>query len=393
MSQDILSMSDEEIEALGPSPYDKLPQPTVEEQPAQEPEVEQEEVEQPAEEPEQVEQPAPTEEEEEQPQEEEQEEEVKPAPAPAPHAQQPTEEVKPVTEPKQTQAKAPAAKTDEPAKEATDAEAQLAKLFSTFKASGRDFQVSSVEEAIQLMQKGVNYHDKMHGLKPVLSITRMLEREGLLDEGKLAYLIDLHKKNPEAIAKLVKDSGVDTLDVDDKKVAEYKPKDYRLSDSENALEDALSDLRQYSSHDRVVSLVNTRLDNESKQLVLKNPHVLLHIAAQIDSGVYDVVQAEVDKQRIMGNLRGVSDLQAYDVVGKALAERGAFNHLNKPAEPKAPVVVAPKKPVVDPARAAAKAAAAPSTTSKAGKEKEKDFNPLALSDSEFEEFMAKAGKR
>lgn len=373
---DILSMSDEEILALSPVERDKLMAAEPEPEPVQEPET-QEEVVEPEPEPEPTPEPEP-------------EPAVEPEPEPVAEPEEQLGNPEPVSEPAAAAEPEPAP-VEETADKGPTAEEQLAKLLSSFKASGRDFKVNSVDEAIQLMQKGVNYHDKMHGLKPVMGIARMLEREGLLDEGKLSYLIDLHKKKPEAIAKLVKESGVDTLEVDDNKVAAYKPGAYGLTPQENALEDALTDLQQYSSHNRVIELVNTKMDHASRKTVIENPHVLLHIASQIDSGVYDVIQAEVDKQRILGNLRGMSDLQAYDQVGNALNEQGAFNHLAPKApaaQQPAPVVVAPRQPAPKPVNPA-KVAAAPAKTTAAPAVKPKSFNPLAMSD---DEFMKLAGK-
>lgn len=382
---DILSMSDEEILAMSPVDREKMmaaepePEPVPVEEEQEDHVVPLEEV--PADpEPEPEPQPEPKAENGEEPEPEERTA-AEPEPVPA-VAEKPTE--KPEPELVAEEEEKPSGPT---------AEEQLAKLMSSFKASGRDFKVNSVDEAIQLMQKGVNYHDKMHGLKPVMGIARMLEREGLLDESKLGFLIDLHKKKPEAIAKLVKESGVDALEIDDNKVAGYKPGSYGLTQQENALEDALSELQQYSSHDRVIGLVNTKMDHASRRMVLENPHVLLHIASQIDSGVYDVIQAEVDKQRILGNLRGMTDLQAYDQIGNALNAQGAFNHLQQPqqapAQP-APVVVAPA-PKPKPNVAAAKAAAAPAKTNAAPKVPAKVPNPLAMSDEEFAAYSKKLG--
>lgn len=390
----ILSMSDEEVMALSPVERDALmaaeptPEPVVEEE--EKPEVQEPVVQEP-----QVEE------------EEQQEEQEDPTTVVETEEKEETPEVKPdAAKPvKETPAKADAVATDKEAAAATDKEKpqepaeagkakpeeELAKLFSKFKASGRDFQVNSVEEAIQLMQKGVNYHDKMHGLKPLMGIGRMLERAGLMDETKLSYLIDLHNKKPEAIAKLVKDSGVDTLEVDEAKVAAYKPESKGLTAEENALEDALSDLKQYDSHDRVIKMVNTGLDSASRKTVLSNPSVMLHFADQMQSGVYDVIKAELDKQRILGNLKGMSDLQAYDLIGTELNAKGAFDHLGQPKQQQqeiAPVVVAPRTPAPKP-NASAKKAAAPAKATQAPKQAPKEFNPLAMSD---EEFLKLAGK-
>lgn len=385
MDKNILAMSDEDLLALGPLSFEDAPVKEDEQKPddqEQQPEVV-------VDEPVQVDKPddqADTpnadqqqdnnaDDDDDAPNTDVKPTEPKPADTPA-DKPQPTEQgTKESVKPKE----------DEQAPVVT-AEEQLAKLFAPIKASGRTLQISSVEEAIQLAQKGLNYHDKMAGLKPSLNIVRTLEREGLLDQDKLNELIDLYKKKPEAIAKFVKESGVDLLDVDDKLVAAYKPNQYGLSEAETALEDTMAELKQSPSYERVINFAGNQIDNASKQLIIKNPHVLLHFAEQVESGVFDVIQAELAKQKVLGNLKGMNDIQAYDAVGKHLAEKGAFNHLQKaPEQAKPQVVVQPKAPKpVDPAVAAAKAAAAPAKSTPSGKASKPSFNPLALSDEEFE---------
>lgn len=383
MDKNILAMSDEDVLALGPQSFDDAP-------------VEEKQEQNPAEQPEVVDEPQPVEEDATaEPESTDASESVADAadavndddaPAKEEDEQEPGSEPpvdKPAEKPKQEPA-AKGAKTEQAP--AVSAEEQLAKLFAPIKASGRTIKIESVEEAIQLAQKGLNYHDKMAGLKPSLNIVRTLEREGLLDQDKLNELIDLYKKKPEAIAKLVKDSGIDVLDVDEKKVADYKPSQYGLSDSETALEDVMSELKQTPSYERVIKYAGNQIDNASKQLIIKNPHVLMHFADQVESGVFDVIQAELAKQKVLGNLKGMNDLEAYDAVGKHLNAKGAFNHLHKQAPVETPpIVVAPtaKKPV-DPAVAKAKAAAAPAKSTPTGKTTKPQFNPLALSDEEFE---------
>lgn len=103
-----------------------------------------------------------------------------------------------------------------------DYEAAYKQLTATFRANGKDIQVNSVEDAITLMKMGANYNKKMAGLKPNLRLMKMLENNNLLDESKLTYLIDLDKKDPEAIKKFIKDSGVDPLDIDTEKDTDRK---------------------------------------------------------------------------------------------------------------------------------------------------------------------------
>ena len=107
----------------------------------------------------------------------------------------------------------------EPAKPATpeakpaeaaepDYKAEYLRLLAPFKANGKEIAVSTVDDAISLMQMGANYNKKMAGLKPSLKMLKLLENSGLLSEEKISYLIDLEKKNPAAINKLIKDSGI-----------------------------------------------------------------------------------------------------------------------------------------------------------------------------------------
>lgn len=96
-------------------------------------------------------------------------------------------------------------------------------LTKPFKANGREFQVTNPNDMIALMQKGLNYSKKMEEIKPNLNLIKTLEQYGLTDESKLSYLIDLHNKKPEAIAKLIKDSEIDLYEFDTEQAEQYVP--------------------------------------------------------------------------------------------------------------------------------------------------------------------------
>ena len=268
---------------------------------------------------------------------------------------------------------------EEPEKDTqiTDAEAQLKKLLAPFKANGKDIKVDNVDEAIKLMQQGANYNKKMAGLKPSMKILKMLENNGLLDEGKLTYLIDLDKKNPEAISKLLKDSGIDPLDVNTREEPKYTPGNYSVSDTQINLDSVLDSIEHTPTYTRTMTVILDEWDENSKRALANEPSLIPLINEHMSNGVFDIVAQEMMKQRALGNLSGLSDLQAYEQVGKSLAAKGAFGKPNAPAE------VRTKVPVQeDTERAAKRKAASPTKQTTAGKEKE--FNPLAMSDEEFE---------
>lgn len=265
-------------------------------------------------------------------------------------------------------------------------ESQLEELFKPFKANGREMAVSSVAEAKQLMQMGANYNKKMTALKPGLRVLRMLENNGLMDEKELSFLIDIQKRKPEAISKLLKDSGINPLDIDLDKSSDYKEGDYSVSDTQLNVEEALEKIRDSSAFNRTVNLVTKEWDDGSKQFFSSSPDALVEINGHIESGIFDIVQGEMEKQRMLGGLTGLNDIQAYKVVGDMLNAQGKFDKASAQKSSQAPKVQPNTKTVKqpDPKIKAKKQAAGLTKGSKVNQEPDNDFNPLALSDEEFE---------
>lgn len=255
------------------------------------------------------------------------------------------------------------------------------RIFESFRANGRDMKVKSVDEAIRLMQMGANYSQKQQANKVNLGYVKVLEQNGLLDHEKLAYLVDLANKKPEAIAKLVKEANFDVHDVDDAAVAQYKAKSLAPSSAQLDLDEVIADIKESKHFDRLVSEMKG-WDEKSQALLGSNPASLRHLAEQMDNGVYDKVMDEVNRQQILGQLAGVPVMQAYNEIGQKMAAEGAFN---APA-PKGPVkkLVTPGKKAspANPAVEERRRAAAPSKGASTEAEVKKlDF--LNMSDEEF----------
>lgn len=265
-----------------------------------------------------------------------------------------------------------------------DYKAEYERLLKPFKANGRDVSVASVDDALSLMQMGANYNKKMAGLKPSMKILKLLENNGLLDESKLGFLIDLDKKDPLAINKLVKDSGMNPMDLDAAKAGEYKPKTHSVDEREMELDTVLDDIQSTPTYTRTLEVVSKKWDGSSKQIVAAQPQLLKVINDHMSSGIYDVITAEMDSERMFGRLNGLSDIEAYRKVGDAIQARGGFNALgsSQTKSTTAPVVVLPKPKVEDEALKN-KRRAAGSTPAAAVAAPAKDFNPLGLSDEEF----------
>ena len=273
---------------------------------------------------------------------------------------------------------------------AVDFEAEYKRLLTPFRANGREITVTSVDDAISLMQMGANYNKKMAALKPNLKLMKLLENNGLLSEEKISWLIDLDKKSPDAINKLVQDSGLNPMDFDAEKAGEYKPKIHTVDEREMELDTVLDDLQSTPTYNRTLAIVSKEWDGASKQVIAGSPQLLKVINSHVEGGIYDLISKEVERERVFGRLNGLSDIEAYRQVGDALQARGGFNHLGSSQGKNAtvPVIVQPKPKKVEDDTLNEKRRAASSSKPVAPSTVDKDFNPLALSDAEFNKLSA-----
>ena len=265
-----------------------------------------------------------------------------------------------------------------------DYKSQLDEVMAPFRANNRDIKVDSIADVRQLMQMGANYNKKMAILKPNLKLMKMLENNELLDENKLSYLIDLDKKNPEAIAKLIAESDFDPLSVGD--TTEYKPNTYTVDDRALVLDDVLDAIQGSKGYEATVDIISNKMDEASKTVLFQQPDAIRIINEHVELGIYDQITAEVDKQRMLGKLTGLSDIAAYKTVGDQMYEAGAFNDESTPAEK--PSATSTKKNTPDPKlKERKRAASTPKSTPSFKKQTPVDFNPLGMSDEDFEKEM------
>lgn len=366
--EQILSMSDEDILAMG-EPGAVAEEPAVV-PPVNEPEPQPEPTPEPEPQPEPAEEPTPG----------------KPAidttpGSKAPEAGEPEKAVTP-----------PEAEAAKPTPAEIDYKGQYEKIMAPFKANGKEIKLDNPEDAIRLMQMGANYTKKMQALQPGLKVLKMLENQGLLDEGKLNTLIDIHKGNPAAIQQLIKNSGIDPLEIDTSKDPGYVPGNHSVSEQELQFSSVLDEVTASQEGQDIVVAIDKQWDDASKQALYKEPEILRHLLNQKQIGVFDQIVSEVERQKMLGNLVNTPFIQAYNTVGAQLRQAGTLKGMQAPA---AVVPPAPTTTVVE-TRAAAPVAPAPvnsdkaraaSPTKSAPQKVKQDLNPLSMSDDEFLKLM------
>ena len=260
------------------------------------------------------------------------------------------------------------------------------KVMAPFKANGKMIDLKDPAEAIQLMQMGANYTRKLQELQPQRKLMLMLQNNGLLNEDKLSFLIDLDKRNPEAIKKLVKEAGIDPLDIDTSVATTYQTGNHKVTDAEANFRNVLDEIGSTTDGRVTLQAINDGWDQASKEVLWKQPELITTMHNQREAGVYQIVVDEIHRQKTLGTLPpNVPFIEAYSVVGDRLLETDAFDHLPaiKQLKPhRTPAVVATRtsspKPVAvngDKASAASPSRSTPRTAT--------TVNPLSMSDEEF----------
>lgn len=202
-------------------------------------------------------------------------------------------------------------KGDTPETTELNYESAFKKVTAPFKANGVDMQVTDPDDIVRLMQMGANYQKKMSQLKPNLKLIKMLENNELLDEAKLNNLIDLSKKDPQAITKLIQESNVDPLDIDKEASVDYQPNNYSISDKEYNLDRILDEIKGTETFNKTIDVLTKEWDAESRTTISDQPEIIAIVNEHMLSGVFDKVYAKMQQEKILGKLKNIPDVEAY----------------------------------------------------------------------------------
>jgi hypothetical protein len=156
-----------------------------------------------------------------------------------------------------------------------------------------------------------------------------LENNQLLDEAKLNNLIDLSKKDPQAITKLIKESTVDPLEIDKEAPVDYKPNNYSITDKEYNLDKVLDEIKESETFNRTISVLTKDWDTESRSTISDYPEIIAVINDHMANGVFDQVNAKLQQEKTLGKLAGIPDVEAY----RQIAEDMHKNNLFKQSQP------------------------------------------------------------
>lgn len=269
------------------------------------------------------------------------------------------------------------------------------KITSPFKASGKEFQVRNVDEAITLMQKGVDYTRKQQALKPRLMELKTLESQNMLGDN-LNFAIDLYNGKPEAIAKLIREKGIDLNKLSNNSVDEYGnpveqtadsyvPTNYTISPERYELTEVVDELKSTDLYGKVADAYEA-FDPASRDKFIKNPKLMLELGNHIKSGLYDKIQAELEHAKLVSSplIANLSDFDAYTKVGEMIVSAQQRAQYQQPTQS----YVAPTQPMPNNNNAyravqQRKQAVSPIRANSGAGRSVSSYDPLTCSDEEF----------
>lgn len=192
---------------------------------------------------------------------------------------------------------------------------------SEFTANGKKMKgFDDPKKIIQAQQMAAGFSEKMSAFKPYRPFMTAIKEQGLLeDPAKFDLAMNVLNRDPEAIKQIIKESGIDPLDLDLENV-NYAGKSYVASEPEIVLDDMLSNARTSGVEADIQRALSGRwAEDGSLAELLKNPEeaqgfVGHMVKAEDGRSAYDDVQdrvAEKLRTDYSGTFTNMTALQQY----------------------------------------------------------------------------------
>ena len=284
---------------------------------------------------------------------------------------------------------------EHPTKEETEPTTDTHKV-PTFrlKADGTEFDLTE-DELKQLASKGMNYTKKMQDIKEYREHVSAI-KEAALSKDDINLMIDVLKGDKDALATVMKRTGVDALDVDVEN-STYVAKNYGRNEVELDIEEVVETISRDPEYVTTKHIISSNWDKQSQMEFVKDPIKIKKLHEDVKNGIFDQVVPMMLKKKALDGARK-SDIEYYIEAGTDYYQnkaREAYHasvveaeKAKKQADIKVVKEQEVKRSVVS--ETASKRKAATMTKPKTVKRSIDDYLNTAMSDDEFSKLMEKA---
>ena len=184
------------------------------------------------------------------------------------------------------------------------------------KANGQDYEFTLDEMKSQfgsIFAKAQDYTKKTQALKEYRKTIDIVQNAGLSDND-LNLFADVLKGDKDAIAAVLKRTGVDALDLDTENV-NYAPKNYGRNDTELAIKDIVDDISADKEYVITHNILEKQWDSKSREKFIEDPNMSKGLHIDVKSGLYDKLNPIMQKLKIYDGATR-SDLDYYFMAHK-----------------------------------------------------------------------------
>lgn len=204
--------------------------------------------------------------------------------------------------------------------EKTD-EAQEEHQRLVFKANGREYEFSKDEIMSQFPKvfgQAMDYTKKTQAMKPWRKTIDAIE-QAKLGHDDINLMIDVMKGDKNAIAEVLKRTGVDSLEIDTEN-AKYTPNDYGRDDKALAIKDIVEEISADKEYETTHRILSKEWDENSFRKMTEDPELIRLLHVDVKTGMFDKVQTIADKIKVLD--RGNKpDLEYYRLASIELAQQ------------------------------------------------------------------------
>lgn len=190
-----------------------------------------------------------------------------------------------------------------------------------FKANGREFKFTQdemLEQFPKIFGQAMDYTKKTQAMKPWRKTIDAIEQAKLGHED-INLMIDVMKGNKEAIAEVMKRTGVDSLEIDTEN-SKYTPNDYGRDDKALAIKDIVEEISVDKEYEITHRVLSKEWDEKSFREMTEDPDLIRLLHVDVKTGMFDKVQPIAYKIKVLD--RGSkTDLEYYRLASIELAQQ------------------------------------------------------------------------
>lgn len=180
-----------------------------------------------------------------------------------------------------------------------------------FKANGKEYELTEAEMRDmfpKVFGQAMDYTRKTQAMKPWRKTIDAIE-QAKLSHDQINLMIDVFKGDKNAIAEVIKRTGVDALDLDTEN-SRYEPNDYGRDDATLAIKDVVDEISADKEYEITHKILSKEWDERSFKEFTKDPEMIKLLHMDVKSGTYDKVQPIAEKLKVFDGGRQ-TDLDYY----------------------------------------------------------------------------------